>query len=123
MLIEAIDELPAAHVIGDLLSLSQLPGQGPLPCRHHLEGERVQTLHLVRVMLGQMLRHRVLLVIGPDLLLMGVNSRVRRKSRLSSVPHLANITDPGVIAAGSEVTGARAGHVAVREQAPREVNF
>ena len=76
MLIAAIDKLPAAHIIGYLLSLSQLPGQGPLPCRHHLEGERVKLLHLGRVMLGKVLRHRVLLVVSLDLLLMAINSCV-----------------------------------------------
>ena len=76
MLIAAIDELATGDVIGYLLSLSELPGQGPLPRRHHLEREHVLVLNLGRVMLGQVLRHRVLLVIGPYLLHMAVNPRI-----------------------------------------------
>ena len=85
MLIAAVDELPAADVTGDLLRLPELPGQGPFSCRHHLEGERVLVSDLVRVMLGQMLSHRVPLVIRPDLLFMAVYSRMRGKPRLSSI--------------------------------------
>ena len=72
-------------------------------------------------MLGQVLSHRISLVIGPDLLFMTVDSCMRREPRFSSIPHLANVADPGVIGAGPQMTRARAGHAAVREQTPGEV--
>ena len=86
--IAAIYQLPAGDVIGYLLCLSKLSGQGPLPCRHNLEGEHVLVPDLGRVVLGQVLRHGVPLIICPDLLLVTVNSRMRGKSRLvpSSCP-------------------------------------
>ena len=46
---------------------------------------------------------------------------MRRESRFSLIPHLANVTDSGVIGPGPQMTRARAGHSAVREQAPGEV--
>ena len=85
MLVPAIDELATGDIIGNFLSLSELSGQGPLPRRHHLEREHVLVLDLGRVVLGQVLCHRVLLVIGPYLLLMAVNPRMRREARLSSI--------------------------------------
>ena len=115
MLVAAIDELATGDVIGNLLGLSELPGQGPLTRCHHLEREHVLVLDLGRVMLGQVLRHGVLLVIGSNLFLVTVNPRMRREARLSSVSHLADVAGPGVVGAGSQVTGARAGHPAVRE--------
>ena len=118
MLIAAIDELATGDVIGDFLSLPELPGQGPLPCRHHLEGELVLVLDLGRVVLGQVLSHGVLLVISSNLLLVTVNPRMCRETRLSSIPHLTTIADSGVVSPGSEMTRARAGHPAVREQTP-----
>ena len=74
MLVAAIDELATGDVIGNLLGLSELPGQGPLTRCHHLEREHVLVLDLGRVMLGQVLRHGVLLVIGPDLFLVTVKN-------------------------------------------------
>ena len=62
MLIAAIDELATGDVIGYLLSFPELSGQGPLPRRHHLEREHVLVLDLGRVVLGQVLRHRVLYI-------------------------------------------------------------
>ena len=70
VLVAAVDKLPAGDVIGDTLGLSELPGQGPLACRHHLEREHVFIPDLGRVILGQVLRHRVPLVIGLDMLFM-----------------------------------------------------
>ena len=61
MLVPAIDELATGDVISYFLSLPELPGQGPLPCRHHFEGEHVLVPDLIRVMLGQVLCHGVLL--------------------------------------------------------------
>ena len=52
---------------------------------------------------------------------MAVNLCMRRESRLSSISHLANVTDSGVIGPGPQMTRARAGHSAVQEQAPGEV--
>ena len=52
---------------------------------------------------------------------MTVYLRMRRESRLSSIPHLADVTDPGVIGPGPQMTRAQAGHAAAREQAPGEV--
>ena len=49
-------------------------------------------------MLGQVLRQGVLLVVGPDLLL-AVNPRMRRESRLYSISHVAA---PGEVGAGQE---------------------
>ena len=103
MLIAAIDQLPAGDVVGYLLCLSKLSGQGPLPRRHNLEGEHVLIPDLVRVVLGQVLGHGVPLIICPDLLLVTVNSRMRGKSRFSSVSHFANVAGPGVIGAGSQL--------------------
>ena len=57
MLIPAIDQLPAGDVVGDLLGLPQLSGQGPLSCCRHIEGEHAFVFHLVRVVLGQVLSH------------------------------------------------------------------
>ena len=97
MLIAAIDELATGDVIGYLLSFPELSGQGPLPRRHHLEREHVLDLDLGRVMLGQVLCHRVLLVIGSNLLLMAVNPRMCREACLSSISHFTNVADPGVV--------------------------
>ena len=115
MLIAAVDELAAGDIISDFLSFPELSGQGPLPCRHHLEGECVFVPDLVRVVLGQVLRHGVTLIICSDLLFMAVNSRMRREPRLSSIPHLANVAGPGVVGPGPQMTRARAGHPAVGE--------
>ena len=46
MLVLAINELATGDVIGNLLSLSDLPGQGPLACRHHLERESIIIMEL-----------------------------------------------------------------------------
>ena len=70
MFVLAINELATGDVIGNLLSLSDLPGQGPLACCHHLERKDVFVPDLGRVVLGQVLRHRVPLVIGLDMLFM-----------------------------------------------------
>ena len=87
MLVPAIDELATGDIIGNFLSLSELSGQGPLACRHHLEREHVFIPDLGWMILGQVLRHGVPLVIGSDLLLMAVNPRMRREPRLSSIPN------------------------------------
>ena len=96
-------------------------GLSPVVMTLNIEGENFLVPNLVRVVLGQVLGHGVPLIICPDLLLVTVNSRMRGKSRLSSISHLANVAGPGVVGAGSQVTGARAGHAAVREQTPGEV--
>ena len=56
MFIAAIDELATGDVVGDLLCLPELPGQGPLTRRHHLEREHVFVPDLGWVMLVQVLR-------------------------------------------------------------------
>ena len=72
MLVTAVDELAAGDVICYLLGLPQLPGQRPLPSCQHFKGEHIYILLLVRVSLGQVLGHRVSLVIRSDLLLMRI---------------------------------------------------
>ena len=74
MLITAVDELAAGDVIRDLLRLPQLPGQRPLPSCQHLKGEHVYILLLGRVFLGQVLGHRVSLVVRSYFFLMRVYS-------------------------------------------------
>ena len=68
-----------------------------------------------------MLGHGIFLVISPYLFLVTVDPRMRREARLSSVSHFTNVAHSGVVSSGSEMTGAQAGHPAVREQAPGEV--
>ena len=46
---------------------------------------------------------------------------MRRESRFSLIPHLANVTDSGVIGPGPQMTQAQARHAAVWEQAFGEV--
>ena len=58
---------------------NELSGQGPLTRCCHLEREHILVLDLVLVMLGHMLRHGVLVVIGLDLLFMAVNPRIRMR--------------------------------------------
>ena len=72
MFITAVDELATGNVICDLLGLPQLPGQRPLPSCQHFKGEHIYIFLLGRVVLGQVLGHRVPLVIGSDLFLMRV---------------------------------------------------
>ena len=90
-------------IIRDFLRFSQLPGQRLLPSCHHLEGKHLSLLLLSRVGAGQRLGHRVSLIICSDLLLVRVYPCVRRESSLSSVSHLANIANPGVIRPGPQV--------------------
>ena len=52
VLITAVDKLATGDVIRDLLRLPELPGQGPLACRHYLEREGIFVSSLVWVMLG-----------------------------------------------------------------------
>ena len=50
VLIPAVDQLPAGDVVGDLLGLPQLSGQGPLSCCLHIEGEHAFVFHLVSLL-------------------------------------------------------------------------
>ena len=62
VLVAAVGEQTAGDVIGDLLSLPELPGERPLPRCHHLERRRVWVLPLGRMVVGQMLGHAGLLL-------------------------------------------------------------
>ena len=121
MLIAAIYELATGNIIRNLLCLSELPGQRPLPSCHHLKGECLRVLPLSRVVVGQVLCHGVALVICSDRLLMRINPSMSREPRLPSVPLGADRTDPGVVCPSSEMTRARLLHAAVWVEAAREV--
>ena len=97
MFITAVDELATGDVICDLLRLPQLPGQRSLPSCQHFKGEHVYILLLGWVFLGQVLGHRVSLVIRSDFLLMRINPSMCRETRLAPIFHGADTADPGVM--------------------------
>ena len=96
MLVSSINE-HSWSLIRDLLRLSHLPGQGPLPRPLHGEAEGSGVPPPGRVLLSQMPGHGVDLHISPDLFLVSVKSRVGIEPSLSSVPFVTECAGPCVV--------------------------